>query len=1110
MVTAARRQALAKQRLLKLWQPELDRILNTWNAVLNPPARKLKIADMNWTSNDLGLILYLVATSYEDDSVGDQVELINNRESEHPDWLNRTIIDSLGLEIKTGSKGEIISIGDYMIPPDFKNMFPRGEDWDDHPNKKDKAGFVNDLSEYLEDEKEDKLDNVILLNPPATAFEVTKLVDDVTRSITARMEEAGVTIRPAAIEDFVVNNLFTDWEIDPSGRAVKTERGLPEGVSVVEQSMYRELQLYSLNLLTSPDILTFDDIFWESISKAVELGYYPKALQSILLTVRGGEDPSDMDVALFLEAINVDPGENPIATADRVITNFFTEFREILGTPSVNQDVRSGNPSDKLSAIIEGNGLVIGENNEQKLIFPLVGAKERGDQENFVEFTSDNWIFTDTIEENIARLLAKPDNDFGETTKFALHPGTTPIPEVFLNRDGIVAADVKKQYGVAMRELTSRILETPEGIAYSNAQKQVGLNPSLEQAYAVWLAIQEELGPNNYNQISRVQELINSVVDNEFSEKTGSRKGRKGIAEEYLDDLPSIAGLPEDIADEISKNYDKAQYADLVHELSRKTREYSTLNAMREDEQLLQWVVQRYGNIKQEGPWTKDMTTIEGRETELDALLQDKLTSEQYGAYQKAPDAVKNRLLDELAKTDLYPNRQAVLQSPVFSQILQGAVTEGEGVIAQAEFEQEQTERAQEQTERANVQSGIGQRLMGELRQRGIITEYSSPEFIDNLNETFIMPIMRRAQNIGGIDNYNELGPMIEDQIRRTPIYNMRETEFNRQLGATPEDVLSGASLPPGVHPSLVEGRKQWSPPEYPFDVSTLKPALQDMVFDRPEFASFLNEYIQTNQFREEFQEAARQHQAASMEYASGASGMAREKAEDRVFRAKKNIEVQKGLYDTGFGSARETGEPGGETNVDKAYKELNTAERELEDVMVRFAKDFPGRTVTPAKRYTDLSNWSRDEEGLQIETYLRNRYGRNWELEFAPPRPGMQQDIESRRLYTQADPYRIASQETDVSGRRSRLGLGGGPGAPISGLTEAEFFRRKLPGFETRYKASPFFRMEEQRLEKEQQIEDARLEQERLKADAERRKSLTAGTRRGAGTGLTVFRTRT
>ena len=153
------------------------------------------------------------------------------------------------------------------------------------------------------------------------------------------------------------------------------------------------------------------------------------------------------------------------------------------------------------------------------------------------------------------------------------------------------------------------------------------------------------------------------------------------------------------------------------------------------------------------------------------------------------------------------------------------------------------------------------------------------------------------------------------------------------------------------------------------------------------------------------------------------------------------------------------------------------------------------------AKRYTD--------------TYVRNRYGRNWELEFAPQTmfpPGMHEkyDIESRRLYTQADPYRLASQETDVSGRRSRLGLGGGPGAPISGLTEAEFFRRKLPGFETRYKASPFFRMEEQRLEKEQQIEDARLEQERLKADAERRKLLAAGTGRGAGTGLTVFRTRT
>ena len=36
-------------------------------------------------------------------------------------------------------------------------------------------------------------------------------------------------------------------------------------------------------------------------------------------------------------------------------------------------------------------------------------------------------------------------------------------------------------------------------------------------------------------------------------------------------------------------------------------------------------------------------------------------------------------------------------------------------------------------------------------------------------------------------------------------------------------------------------------------------------------------------------------------------------------------------------------------------------------------------------------------------------------------------------------------------------------------GVTSAEFFKSKLPGFEDRYKESPFFRLEQERKEREQ-----------------------------------------
>ena len=39
----------------------------------------------------------------------------------------------------------------------------------------------------------------------------------------------------------------------------------------------------------------------------------------------------------------------------------------------------------------------------------------------------------------------------------------------------------------------------------------------------------------------------------------------------------------------------------------------------------------------------------------------------------------------------------------------------------------------------------------------------------------------------------------------------------------------------------------------------------------------------------------------------------------------------------------------------------------------------------------------------------------------------------------------------------------------PTPGMTSAEFFKSKLPGFEDRYKESPFFRLEQERKEREQ-----------------------------------------
>ena len=68
---------------------------------------------------------------------------------------------------------------------------------------------------------------------------------------------------------------------------------------------------------------------------------------------------------------------------------------------------------------------------------------------------------------------------------------------------------------------------------------------------------------------------------------------------------------------------------------------------------------------------------------------------------------------------------------------------------------------------------------------------------------------------------------------------------------------------------------------------------------------------------------------------------------------------------------------------------------------------------------------------------------------------------------------------------------------------TSAQFFESRLPGFEERYRESPFFRLEQERIEREgeAEVEEQRREESRL--EAERRRSLRGGV--GAGRGRTI-----
>ena len=70
------------------------------------------------------------------------------------------------------------------------------------------------------------------------------------------------------------------------------------------------------------------------------------------------------------------------------------------------------------------------------------------------------------------------------------------------------------------------------------------------------------------------------------------------------------------------------------------------------------------------------------------------------------------------------------------------------------------------------------------------------------------------------------------------------------------------------------------------------------------------------------------------------------------------------------------------------------------------------------------------------------------------------------------------------------------------AGQTSEEFFKSKMPGFEERFKQTPFFQQQEERIKREGE----RALSEERRVESERRRRVSVGT---GGRGLTVFRRR-
>ena len=557
-------------------------------------------------------------------------------------------------------------------------------------------------------------------------------------------------------------------------------------------------------------------------------------------------------------------------------------------------------------------------------IFPRFAEAERADAELYDKFTQFNWDFNKSIKANIESLAAVKDKDFDETDTdggpklFNLSPGSNEWPAFMLDKDNL--SMVQKQAGKEQTEIINKIMSTPEGKAYVEALNDRNINPSLEDAFAIYKLYDAEVGPNGEEFYKDVLEKVNTQKNTAFREKMISLKERKKVAENYLGEDYFIGKIPDDVPQELlsfvaSRVRGFDNYDDMLDDNSEEAKAFR------------QEVIAKSNEIAMMRPFEADVTTIEGRESALDTFLQRNLSAEQYAAYSQASDELKINLTDQVGQ---FTNESDLLRAPVFMQSLNTAITDGqERVAAKAAVTRD--------TARDKLNSELGERIMGELRSRGLVSSSTSLAFADHLEKNVISKMIRRAELGGGVDSMQDITALVDQHMgvfedgERTEAgslgaFDVFESDFIRQTG----DPFNPPMFPGG--PSV---RTEKPVEAIVFDEAFKNAELRSIALERPEFAAFLQSQMASTDFKEQWEKASKP-QFDVQKFRTTIGGMERDSAE--FAKNQQRLRAHERMY------ADIAKDP-------KSEEQLAVAGRSLKEEQERFRRETGVDPVTGQRR---------------------------------------------------------------------------------------------------------------------------------------------------------------
>tara|TARA_Y100001951_G_scaffold103284_1_gene111777 strand:+ start:644 stop:3559 length:2916 start_codon:yes stop_codon:yes gene_type:complete len=849
---------------------QLQPKLNIWNARLNPPDAPSSIGDLRFKSINLK----------------DRNDLVELLETEPENY------DDLIAEIKSLDDEEPL-FGKLKLDPE-------------KTYSEQEVGILQD----------EKANQNFWRYEPITMDKMVNFVEELTDEAMRGMEERGLEPNRAEILSYVSENIFHDWDLDKSGKAVRTDREL-KSVPIGVLDAFNSISGASQELMFDPEHLTFSDKFHLGINGAIEKGIYPDAIKSIVAD-GGTDDPQT--IAYMLNFFGIDGGDDPEGMLDNVMTTWEASYTENLRSLIQTSRV-SEKGTDDFFAMIAGSTT---ESGGPEDVFPRFAEAEKADQDLYNDFTQFNWDFNKSIEANIKSLAAVNDKTFDETDSygnpkmFSLSPNSDEWPSFMLEDNNL--SIVKKQAGKLQGDIINEIMNTTDGQAYIEALNDRATNPSLEDAFAIYKLYDELVGTNGEKFYENVLEKVDTQQTTAFREKMISLKERKTVAENYLGEDYFIGKIPDDVPQELlsfvaSRVRDFDNYKDMLDDNSEEAKAFR------------QEVIVKSNEIAMMRPFEDDVTTVGGRESALDTFLQRNLSAEQYAAYSQASDELKINLTDQVGQ---FTNESDLLRAPVFMQSLNTAIADGQNrVAAKAAVTRD--------TARDKLNSELGERIMGELRSRGLVSSSTSLAFADHLEKNVISKMIRRAELGGGVDSMQDITALVDQHMgvfedgERTEAgslgaFDVFESDFIRQTA----DPFNPPMFPGG--PSI---RTEKPVEAIVFDEAFKNAELRSIALERPEFAAYLQSQMASTDFKEQWEKASKP-QFDVQKFRTSIGGMERDSAE--FAKNQQRLRAHERMY------ADIAKDP-------KSEEQLAVAGRSLKEEQERFRRETGVDPVTGQRR---------------------------------------------------------------------------------------------------------------------------------------------------------------